>query len=104
MSSKQLVMKEQDNIEKLTESIRHIQKAEPGPFLFEKIKVKIEAGNLTQKYSSEINTSVLWLWAISISLVISFNLFVISKNETIVFKRKSTENIVLVYPQFNYSY
>jgi hypothetical protein len=97
-------MKKRDQIDLLLDSVKNIQKAEPSPFLFEKIKTAIDSGNLSSKYSTESNPIVVWFWAFSISLVITLNIIFISKQENNQTISHKPEPISLVSSEFNYTY
>ena len=97
-------MDKSNKLELLVKSVKGLKKAEPGPFLFEKIKNKIESGNLSQNYSNESNTNVFWLWTLGISLIITVNVLIISNKESDSFTSNSTELISINYLKFNYSY
>jgi hypothetical protein len=97
-------MDKSNQLELLFKSVKGLKKAEPGTFLFEKIKNKIESGNLSQYYSNESNTNVFWLWAICISLIITVNVLIISNKESDALISNSTELTSINYPKFNYSY
>jgi hypothetical protein len=97
-------MENKYQFENVINSCKNIKKVEPSPFLFEKIKVKIETGNLTQRYSNDSNPTLIWLLAFGISLVITINILIISKKESNSSYNFSNDSIDLKYPQFNYYY
>jgi hypothetical protein len=97
-------MENKSNFEQIINSCKNINKVEPGPFLFEKIKEQIKARNLTQQNLNDSKSSLIWLWAFGITLIITINVFIISKTASNSLNNISNDSNNLKYQQFNYNY
>lgn len=62
-------------INEVLESTNGMQKAEPSPFLFEKVTARINAGKTN---ISKTSPAVKWAFAMSTVIIIALNVFVIS--------------------------